>query len=285
MKKGHHEVGAKGFSLSKLLIYLFLVLGALISLFPFYWMFIMATHHNSAINSFPPKIIPGEYAWINFQSVIDSTPFFSAILNTLIVCTTVTIGVLFLSSLSGFAFAKLKFPFKNVLFALILITMMIPPQLGLVPTFYIITKLGWMNDLRAIIVPGLASAFGIFWMRQYIQDGVPDELLDAAKIDGCSYFRVYWNIVVPIILPAFATLGIITFMANWNEFLLPVTVLKQEKVQTIAIVIRNLAGDTRSLDYGKILSGTFWSTLPLVIVFLAFNRLFISSLTQGAVKN
>lgn len=166
----------------------------------------------------------------------------------------------------------------------ILLTMMVPPQLGLIPQYYIITKLDWLNDLKAVIVPGLIDAFGIFWMRQYISSAIPDELMDAAKIDGCSNFRIYWNIAVPMILPAFSTLAIIKFMYMWNDFLWPLVVLREESVYTIQIAIRSLM-DNYVRDYGMILSGTFWATLPLVFIFLFFNKLFIDSLTQGALKS
>lgn len=274
----------KKFTMSKLFLYFLLFASAILSVFPFYWMFVMATNHNSAINKVPPAIVPGSELVTNFTNVLANIDFFGAILNTLIVASVTTIGVLFLCSLAGFAFAKFHFKGKNVLFAAILVTMMIPPQLGLIPTYYIITKLGWLNDLKALIVPGLIDAFGIFWMRQYIKSAVPDDLLEAAKIDGCSNFRTYWNIVVPVILPAFATLAIIKFMYMWNDFLWPLVVLREESSHTIQIAIRTLI-DNYVRDNGMIISGTFWATVPLVIVFLLFNRMFISSLTQGAVKS
>ncbi|MCM3618488.1 carbohydrate ABC transporter permease [Sutcliffiella horikoshii] len=274
----------KKFSMSKLFLYFLLFASAILSVFPFYWMFVMATNHNSAINKVPPAMVPGSELVTNFKNVLANIDFFGAMMNTLIVATVTTVGVLFLCSLAGFAFAKFQFKGKNVLFVAILITMMIPPQLGLIPTYYIITKLGWLNDLKALIVPGLIDAFGIFWMRQYIKSAVPDDLLEAAKIDGCSNFRTYWNIVVPVILPAFATLAIIKFMYMWNDFLWPLVVLREESSHTIQIAIRTLI-DNYVRDNGMIISGTFWATVPLVIVFLLFNKMFISSLTQGAVKS
>jgi cellobiose transport system permease protein len=128
------------------------------------------------------------------------------------------------------------------------------------------------------------NAFGIFWMRQYISSSVPDELIEAARIDGCSNFRIYWNIIVPVILPAFATLGIIVFMAIWGDYLWPLVVLQDQSTHTIQVALRSLMDD-RVRDYGMILSGTFWATVPLIVVFLLFNRLFIKSITDGAVKS
>lgn len=274
----------KKISASKVFIYVLLVIASFLSIFPLYWMFVMATNSNSAINKVPPAFIPGKELVTNFTNVLNTIDFFGAIWNSMIVSTVTTIGVLFLCSLAGFAFAKLHFKGKEFLFVGILVTMMIPPQLGLVPQYIIITKLDWLNDLKAIIVPGLIDAFGIFWMRQYISSNVPDELIDAAKIDGCSIFRVYWNITIPVIIPAFATLAIIKFMYVWNDFLWPLVVLRDQSSHTIQIALRGLI-DNYVRDNGMILSGTFWATVPLIIVFLLLNRLFIQSLTEGAVKS
>lgn len=277
------EVGEGKFSIKKFFVYVILVGGSLVSLFPFYYMFIMSTRLNREINSVPPPFTPGTHLVENFQKVTDNIDFFGAMWNSFFVSATITFGTLFLCSLAGYAFAKLEFKGKNILFGLILVTMMVPPQLGLIPQYYIITELGWLNDFRAIIVPGLINAFGIFWMRQYIGDGVPYEIVEAAKIDGCSNFRIYWNVVVPMILPAFATLGIIVFMHVWNDFLWPLVVLRDPAVHTLQVALRAL-NDARQMDYGMIMSGTFWATVPLIVVFLLFNRLFIQSLSEGAVK-
>lgn len=271
-------------SISKVFVYIVLAIASFLSIFPLYWMFVMATNHNSVINKVPPAFLPGKELVTNFTNVINAIDFFGALGNSLIVATITTIGVLFLCSLAGFAFAKFEFKGKNILFLLVLMTMTVPPQLGLIPQYIIITKLDWLNDLKAIIVPGLIDAFGIFWMRQYISSNVPDELVDAAKIDGCSNFRVYWNIAIPVIIPAFATLAIIKFMYIWNDFLWPLVVLRDQSSHTIQIALRGLI-DNYVRDNGMILSGTFWATVPLIIVFLLLNKLFIQSLTEGAVKS
>jgi len=280
----NHTQHVKKISVSKIFIYFVLAIASFLSIFPLYWMFVMATNHNSVINKVPPAFFPGKELVTNFTNVLNTIDFFGALWNSLIVSTVITIGVLFLCSLAGFAFAKFHFKGKNILFLMVLVTMTIPPQLGLIPQYIIITKLDWLNDLRAIIVPGLIDAFGIFWMRQYISSNVPDELIDAAKIDGCSHFRVYWNIAVPVIIPAFATLAIIKFMYVWNDFLWPLVVLRDQSSHTIQIALRGLI-DNYVRDNGMILSGTFWATVPLIIVFLLLNRLFIQSITEGAIKS
>ncbi|WP_117168087.1 carbohydrate ABC transporter permease [Paraliobacillus sediminis] len=278
------KIGKKKFSMAKAFIYLILSVGSFLSIFPLYWMFVMATNQNSAINKVPPAFFPGGELITNFKNVLNTIDFFGAIWNSLVVSVVATVGVLFLCSLAGFAFAIFDFKGKNILFIFVLVTMMVPPQLGLIPQYFIITQLDWLNDLKAIIIPGLIDAFGIFWMRQYISSNVPKELVEAAKIDGCSNFRVYWNICIPVIIPAFATLAIIRFMYIWNDFLWPLVVLRDESSFTIQVALRGLI-DNYVRDNGMILSGTFWATVPLIVVFLLLNRLFIASLTEGAVKS
>ncbi|WP_347861106.1 carbohydrate ABC transporter permease [Salimicrobium sp. PL1-032A] len=264
-------------------IYIVLGFASLASLFPFYWMFVMATRPSAAYNSIPPVMLPGTKLVENFQRVLDTIPFFQAMWNTIILCTTVTIAVLLISSLAGFAFAKFDFPGKNFFFVGILLTMVIPPQLGLIPQYYLISQLGWLDTLLGAGVIFLLNPLGIFLMRQYISESVPDELMEAAKLDGCSNFRIYWSIVLPIIKPAFATLGIIVFTLVWGEFLWQFTVLRDPASYTLQVALASLNTAFR-VDFGMLLSGVFWATVPLIIIFLMFNRLFISSITDGAVK-
>ncbi len=268
----------------KVILYLILIIGALCSLFPFYWMFVMATNPTHLIASIPPAVIPGSHTVENFKNVLSRIDFFGSMLNSLIVSVATTVGQLFLCSLAGFAFAKIRFPGKKVIFAIVLGTMMVPKQLSLIPSYIVVAKwLGWLGKLHSVIVPYLVGAFGIFWMNQYIKEAIHDELIDSAKIDGCSNFRTYFNIVIPNILPAFATLGIIVFMQIWNDFMWPMVMLPQLDHTTIQVALRNL-NDLHASDYGMIMSGVFWATAPLIVIFLSFNRLFIESLTQGAIK-
>ena len=271
------------FSTGKLLVYIFLSIASFISLFPFYWMFVMATRPSSAFNSIPPTITPGNMLTENFNKVLNSIDFFGSMWNSFVICIIVTIVVLFISSLAGFAFAKFSFRGKNALFIAILLTMIIPPQLGLIPQYFLISNAGLLDTLPGVMVLFFLNPLGIFLMRQYISKSVPDELIEAAKLDGCSNFRIYRSIVVPIILPAFATLGIIVFTAVWGEFLWQFTVLRDPENYTIQVALAQLS-NTRDVDFGMIMSGVFWATVPLLVVFLLFNRLFISSITEGSVK-
>ncbi|QHA91091.1 carbohydrate ABC transporter permease [Bacillus sp. N1-1] len=264
-------------------IYLILGFTSLFSLFPFYWMFVMATQPSAAYNSIPPTLLPGGKLVENFQKVLDTIPFFQAMWNTILLCTVVTLAVLLISSLAGFAFAKFTFPGKNFLFILILLTMVIPPQLGLIPQYYLVSQLGWLDSLIGAGILFLLNPLGIFLMRQYISESVPDELMEAAKLDGCSNFRIYWSIVIPIIKPAFATLGIIVFTLVWGEFLWQFTVLRDPSSYTLQVALASLNNAFR-VDFGMLLSGVFWATVPLIIIFLIFNKWFISSITEGSVK-
>lgn len=271
------------FALGKTLMYLFLIIAATVSIFPFYWMFVMATRPSAAYNSIPPTMTPGNLLVENFQAVLDKIPFFGAMWNTLVLCVVVTLVVLFISSLAGFAFAKFKFPGKNFLFVAILLTMIIPPQLGLIPQYFLVAKFGLLDTLFGAMIIFFLNPLGIFLMRQYISNSVSDELIEAAKLDGCSNFRIFRSIVLPIILPAFATLGIIVFTATWGEFLWQFTVLRDPSTYTIQVALSSL-NTTNNVDFGMMLSGVFWATIPLVIVFLMFNKLFISSITEGSIK-
>lgn len=264
-------------------IYLFLSIASLVSLFPFYWMFVMATSPSSAYNTIPPTLTPGNLLVDNFKKVLSNIDFFNAMWNSFIICVVVTLVVLAISSLAGFAFAKFKFPGKNILFISILVTMIIPPQLGLIPQYFLISKAGLLDTLPGVMLLFFLNPLGIFLMRQYVNEAVPDELIEAAKLDGCSNFRIYRSIVLPIILPAFATLGIIVFTAVWGEFLWQFTVLREPEMYTIQVALANLS-NTHNIDFGMIMSGVFWATVPLLVIFLMFNKLFISSITEGSVK-
>lgn len=254
-----------------------------ISLFPFYWMFVVGSNTTSVVSRIPPVVIPGRQFVENLLRAAQQINFSRGLLNSSIVAGSITVSVLFLSSLAGFAFAKLNFPGKKYLFLFVLGTMMVPMQLGMIPQYMIMQTLGWVSDFRAVIVPSAVTAFGVFWMRQYITSAVPNELLEAGRLEGCGYFMLYRYVVVPLIPAAFATLGIITFMQFWNDFMWPLIVLRDRSVHTIQIMLRTLEG-AYFIDYSMVLAATFMATLPMLIVFLIFNRQFISGVADGAVK-
>ncbi|GAA0843928.1 carbohydrate ABC transporter permease [Bifidobacterium pullorum subsp. gallinarum] len=271
--------------IAKFFFYLLMILGALVSIFPFYWMFVVATNDKDAAFHIPPLLTPGTQFLDNFSRVLERTDFFRALLNSVVVSTSVTVSVVFLCTLAGYAFAKYEFPLKKTLFVFVIATMLVPAQLGVLPQYVIMAKLHWIDSYKALIVPAMVNAFGIFWMRQYITSAVHTELIEAGRIDGGGHFRIFWNIAIPVVTPAMATLGILNFMNVWNDFFWPLVVLKNRENYTIQIALQQLFTNKDGLDFGMIMSATFTATLPLLIVFLLFSRYVIAGLTSGAIKS
>jgi cellobiose transport system permease protein len=264
------------------LAYAILVLAALFSAFPFYWTIVAATRSNADLARTPPALLPGGNLMHNFHQVLDQADIVKALINSLIVSGAVTVGTVLCSTLAGFAFAKLAFRGRNALLALTIGTMMIPPQLGVIPLFMVIAKLHWVNQLQAVILPGLVSAFGVFFMRQYLIQTLPDELIEAARIDGASTARIFWSIVVPIARPGMAVLGILTFMASWNDFFWPIIALTSQE-PTVQVALRQLGGGYVH-DQSVIMAGTLLGTLPVLLVFGLLGRQIVGGIMQGAVK-
>ena len=192
-------------------------------------------------------------------------------------------GTVLCCTLAGFAFAKLRFRGRGALLAVTVGTMMIPPQLGVIPLFMLIAELQWVNQLQSVILPGLVSAFGVFFMRQYLVQSLPDELIEAARVDGASTARIFWSIVVPIARPGMAVLGLLTFMLNWNEFLWPFLVLNNEN-PTIQLVIRQISIGLYTTDLSMVFTGTLISIIPIAILFVIFGRQIVSGIMEGSTK-
>lgn len=272
-------------SLTRVALYIILILGGILSFLPFYWMLILATHNTQTIFRYPPPLLPGVNLVENYRNMLLVIPFWRNFLNSALAASATTLLTLLFCSMGGYAFAMYKFPGRDKLFGLMLGTMMVPPLIGLIPWFIVISRLGWLNDLKALIVPGAVSAFGIFWMRQYISATVSPELLDAARVDGCSEFTIFFRVVAPLLTPAFGALGIMTFMGSWNAFFYPLVVLKKASAATLPLALQILRGDPyRGGDYGVLMFGTALAMLPVLIVFLAASRQFITGLTAGALK-
>jgi cellobiose transport system permease protein len=268
------------------LTYALLALVGLLSAFPLYWSFVVASHDNSAIGAYPPVVTPGGSLRDNVSRLFNSgevnVDFVKALANSLIVASAVTAGVVLFSALAGFAFAKLRFRGQKALFVTVLLTMMVPVQLGVIPLYIEMIELGWTNRLAAVIAPNLVTAFGVFLMRQYISEGVPDELIDAARVDGCHTLRVFWHVVLPAVRPVAAVLGLLTFMMTWNDFFWPLIVLTPEN-PTVQVAVSTLASGYVQ-DYSLVLAGTFVSIVPLLLVFLVLGRQIIGGIMEGAVK-
>jgi len=276
---------AVGQALSKIILYVIVIIGAVLSFLPFYWMLVLATHSTQTIFHYPPPLLPGNHLVANYLNMLKVIPFWKNFLNSLIVASVTTFLTLLFCSMGGYAFAIYRFPGRNQLFSLMLGTMMVPSLVMLIPWFIVISRIGWINDLKALIVPGAVSAFGIFWMRQYVLANISAELVDAARVDGCSEFAIFFRIIAPLLKPAYGALGIMTFMGSWNAFFYPLVVLKKVEVATLPLALQILRGDPyRGGDYGVLMFGTALAMLPILIAFWAASRQFISGLTAGALK-
>ena len=195
---------------------------------------------------------------------------------------TVATSVVFFSTLAGFAFAKLSFRGRTPLLVFVVATLAVPTQLGVIPLFIVMAKLGWVGSLWALIVPGMVTAFGVFFMRQYLVDAVPDELIEAARVDGCSMLRTFWNVALPAARPAAAILWLFTFMATWTDFFWPLIVLPASN-PTVQIALQQLQSGYY-VDYSLVLAGTTLATIPLLVLFVVTGRQMVAGIMQGAVK-
>jgi cellobiose transport system permease protein len=256
-----------------------------LSIFPIVWSFIIASRDNGAVAQIPPPFTPGPNLGANVSRLLANSDagFLYGMTNSVFVSTVVTLSVVFFSTLAGFAFAKLRFRGANALLLFIIVTMMVPTQLGLIPLYILMVKLGWTGTLQAVIAPFLVKGFGVFMMRQYAASAVSDELIEAARVDGCSTWRIYWNVVLPALRPAAAVLGLLTFMETWNEFLWPYIVLDSD-TPTVQVSLQILATGYYKTDYVQVFTGTALAIVPLLLVFVVFGRQIIGGIMEGSVK-
>lgn len=265
--------------------YAIVAIGAVMMLGPFWFMFVFATHSNREILSLPPPIWFGDKFLDNLNQLLTSLPhFWKNVGWSFYVALMSTALNLFFCSLAGFAFAMYKFRFREPLFAFVMATMLLPSFVGMIPTALTMSWLEWMNQPRALYVPGAVGALGIFMMRQYIESAIPSELVDAARIDGCGEFAIYWRIVLPLIGPALGTLGLITFIGSWNNFIGPLIVIRDMEMYTVPLALRSLQG-TGQIPWGAISAGSAIAVLPLLVLFMLASRRLIEGLTAGAVKS
>ena len=269
--------------LSRLGAYLLILLGAVLTIAPFYFMFVFATHPRDEIFQLPPPLWFGTNLDENYTSLMERTPFWRNLWNSTYLAVLTTATTMFFCTLGGFAFAMYDFKGKKPLFALLLATMLIPGTLNIVPFALIMQALGWIDQPRALWVPGMASAFGIFLMRQYIGSAIPKDLLEAARIDGATEFGIFRRIILPLSGPAMATLGLVTFVQSWNAFLGPLIIFRSAETFTAPLAIRALQGIANT-DWGALMCGVALTVLPLLILFALASRQLIEGLTAGATK-
>jgi len=267
----------------KVVLYLLLVVPAAIMVLPFYWGF---------VSSFKPiteifervSILPdiSKMTLHNYMALITETLFIRWYLNTFLIAVSHMSLALFFCSLAGYTFAKYDFPFKETLFWVVLSSMMIPRFTNIIPLFLLFTKIKMINTYWSCILPGSANAFGIFLMRQYIQ-GIPTEIMDSARIDGCTEFQIYYKVVAPTIKPAFGALGILMFLRAWNDLLNPLLFMKTEEMFTLSVGLPSLLGEFNP-EWGWVMAGSFLSVIPVIAIFLRMQREFVGGLTLGSVK-
>jgi multiple sugar transport system permease protein len=264
--------------------WLFLILGGLAMLAPFYAMFVFSTHERADIFRVPPPLWFGEHFFDNIGILMRKIPFWINLGWSLYVGVLSTGLTLLFCSMAGFAFAAYEFALKKALFALVMGTMLIPSFLGMIPSFMIMDLLGWIDQPRALYLPAAAPAMGIFLMRQYIESAIPRDLLEAARMDGCSELGIYWRIVVPLLGPAFGTLGLITFIASWNNFIGPLVVMRSVEMYTFPLALRSVQSPVDT-QWGALMAGSVVAVLPLLVIFIFSSRRLIAGLTAGAVKS
>ena len=259
-----------------------LLVGVLVEVVPYLYMAFGAFKNNSEIFGVPLTIWPREWTFSNLTALFDGFPVGRWVLNTAIVSVVGTFLTVMLASLAGFAFAKHDFKFKNVLLILMLTTILLPSQVLLVPQFQIMRTLDWFNSYEGLIIPRAVTAFGIILMRQYTLS-IPNELLDAARVDGATEFRIWWRIIVPLVRPGLAVLGILTFLGLWNDFFWPLIITTDPDMFVLNLGISSLIGPY-DFRYGMLLAGALLASLPVILVFVFFQRQFVSGLTRGALK-
>nr|WP_226984163.1 carbohydrate ABC transporter permease [Halothermothrix orenii] len=237
---------------------------------------------ESDIVSYPPTLIPRTFTLKSYLNIWKSIPFVRFFINTVIFAVGVTVISVFFDSMAAYAFARINFPGKKFLFILVLATLMVPFQVTLIPVFKILFNLGWLDTFLALIIPRASNAFGIFLLRQFFIT-IPGELEDAARIDGCSEFRIYWNIILPLSKPALTTLAIFHFMYNWNDFLWPLVMTSSSTMRTLPVGLALFMGE-HVIEYGLLMAGATLALLPIVVAYLFAQRFFIKGIALTGLK-
>ncbi|MGW7680871.1 carbohydrate ABC transporter permease [Kribbella sp. NPDC054772] len=273
----------RGGIVGRLVTHACIVVGVLLSLFPFYWLLMMSTHTTAEIFGYPPKLWIGDSFRQNVRGVVDNVDLLQSLLITFVISAAVAVLVMFFDSLAAYAFAKYDFPGKNPLFLVLLATFLVPGSLSLVPSFVLMSWLGWIGGFQALIVPGAANAFGIFLLRQFAQTSIPNELIDAARVDGAGFFRTWRSIGVPMMRGGIAFLGIFTFIGTWNDYVWPLIVLVNPQRQTLQVALSTL-NSVYQINYGMVMAGAVISVVPLIGIFIIGSRHFIANIAAGALK-
>ena len=264
------------------LVYGLLAAFVLGSAAPLYWSFLLGSHTPAIAAQGVPPLIPGGHFWDNASRAIETVPFWKALVNSLIVSGVTACSVVFFCTLAGYDFAKLRFRGNAALMVFVIATMAVPTQLGVVPLFILMSKFGWTGSVWSVVIPWLVTAFGVFFMRQFLVDAVPDELIEAARMDGCSQISIFWHVAAPAARPAAAILWLFTFMQVWTDFFWPLIALPVSN-PTIQVALNQLQSGYFK-DYSLVLAGTTLATVPLLVLFVVAGRQLVAGIMQGAVK-
>ena len=264
-------------------IYIFLIAAAFLSLFPFYFMFVSGTNTNQAILQAPPRLLPGAMLLENFSILIEKMDIIRVAFNTLFISTVFTVLTLVLYSSAGYILAKFEFKGKGLIFGFIMVSMMIPAQVMYVPLFQLFVSVNMTNTYSAVILPSLANAFGVFLMRQNMMN-FPTALVEAARIDGASEFGIFCRIVLPNVKPALSALVIYMFTNMWNNFMWPLIVLETKEMYNFPVALAVLDGNPTNKHFAVILLATAIATLPILVIFMVFQKQFVASVTSSGIK-
>jgi len=265
-------------------LYLIIILGAITMLLPLAWMVVTSFKTYEQALQWPPSWIPHPFNPQNYLKVLTLQGFSRYIFNSMIYSTLGMLGTVFLASIAGFAFAKYQFPGKNLLFFFILSTLMIPGQVTLIPVFIILKELRWLNTFLALIVPGLGNPFGIFLIRQFAL-GVPSELFDAARIDGASEFRIYYQVFVPLCAPAISTLAVLEFLGRWNDLFWPIIVTNTPEMRTIQMALTLVCRTLYDIIWNELSAGMVLAFLPVLLLFIIFQKYFVEGIALTGLKS
>lgn len=272
--------------LMRVLLYLALIIMAIVAMAPFFFMLSGSLMDRGEMFAIPPKLWPKTLIWENYRVIFRDYNFLTYLKNSLFISVAQTAGVLFFCSLAGFIFAKRKFPGRDALFIVILITATMPQgQATIIPFYLLMIKFDWVNTFWPLIVPWWAPPLSIFLMRQYISSGIHDDLIDASRLDGAGLFQTYWRVVVPLSAPGLVVIGVLQFIGIWNEFLYGLLILRTDDMRTVTVAIAELSTRSRAATlYGPLFAGIVISTIPTILLYFLFQRKLTSGILAGSVR-
>jgi len=280
MRAGVHAAGTR--AISGALVYLLLTLGALIMLLPFWWMLVTSVRLPEEVYSFPPDFWPAVWHWENYRKVVEAAPFARFFLNTLVVASVVTAGNLLFSAMAGYAFARLEFKGRDLVFWLFLASMMIPGQVTMIPVFVLMARLGWIDSYLGLTVPGLVGAYGIFLARQYFLN-LPADLENAARLEGANEWQVFWHVALPLAKPVLAVLGVFTFMGAWTDFLWPLLMTNSMSMRTLEVGL-SVFKTQYTVNWPLQMAASLLIQLPIIALFVATQRYFTRGIVLTGMK-